>query len=147
MNRMSIIDYFLSIAAAVSQRATCGRRSVGCVLVDKHHNIISTGYNSVPSGHPHCPTQESCPGASDESGDTSRCIARHAEDIALSKCKDIYAVHTCYVTVSPCANCVRRLIDTGCKRIVFEDLYTDKVAESIWTSEDRVWIHNNKDER
>ena len=137
--RISNDEYFLNIAKAVSLRATCGRRSVGCVLTDINHRIISTGYNSVPSGYPHCPDEEPCPGAIDKSGDTSRCIAKHAEDIAIAKCSDIFSIHTCYVTVSPCLSCVRRLIDTSCKRIVFNNEYPDKEAKILWESYNRKW--------
>jgi dCMP deaminase len=46
-------EYFLGIATAVSTRADCSRRQVGCVIV-KDHRIVSTGYNGAPSGQPGC---------------------------------------------------------------------------------------------
>ena len=132
-------QYFLGIAKSVSLRATCGRRQVGCVLTDKNHRILSTGYNSVATGIPHCPDEEPCPGAMDKSGDSSRCIARHAEDIAITKCHDIFQIHTCYVTASSCIHCVRRLLDTSCKRIVFIEPYPSPEAQILWESRGYKW--------
>ena len=45
--------YFLNIARAVAQRATCSRAQVGAVIV-RDNRILATGYNgSLPGGH-HC---------------------------------------------------------------------------------------------
>jgi dCMP deaminase len=44
----------LSIARVVATRSTCLRRSVGCVLTDVSGHILSTGYNGVARGVPHC---------------------------------------------------------------------------------------------
>ena len=54
MSRLSNDEYFLEIANTVSQRGTCARRKVGCVLVDSANHIVATGYNGVPSGFIHC---------------------------------------------------------------------------------------------
>lgn len=137
--RPSNYQYFIDIADAVSKRATCGRRQVGCVLTDKNHRIISTGYNSVPSKYPHCPDEEDCGGANEKSGTTNKCIARHAEEIAIAKCIDIYQVHTAYVTTKPCIKCVRFLLDTSCTNIVFRDDYPGDEAEELWVSQGRHW--------
>ena len=34
----------MRIAKVISSRTTCGRRAVGCVLVDDNYHIIATGY-------------------------------------------------------------------------------------------------------
>ncbi len=46
-------EYFLKIAAAVSERATCIRRIYGAVIT-KDSIIISTGYCGAPRGAPNC---------------------------------------------------------------------------------------------
>jgi deoxycytidylate deaminase len=46
-------SYFMKIAYAVSERSTCDRAFVGCVLVlDKR--ILTTGFNGSPAGQEHC---------------------------------------------------------------------------------------------
>jgi dCMP deaminase len=50
--------YFLSIARAVSARATCPRKHVGAIVVRDRH-ILTTGYNGSLPGQPHC-EDESC---------------------------------------------------------------------------------------
>ncbi len=139
MSRPTNDEYYIRMAVTASLRATCGRRSVGCILTDKNHRMISSGYNSVATGIPHCPDEHPCPGASDKSGDSSRCIARHSEDIAIAKCFDIYQIHTCYVTASPCPDCVRRLLDTSCKRIVYLEEYTNTEGRILWESRGLKW--------
>ena len=55
MPRPSWSDYFMNIAKAVSERATCPRANCGTVLVDpKSNHILATGYNGSPPGDPHC---------------------------------------------------------------------------------------------
>jgi len=52
--RPSWDDYWFTIAATVATRATCPRANIGAVLV-RQNRILSTGYNGVPAGQPHCP--------------------------------------------------------------------------------------------
>ena len=52
--RPSWSDYFLSIAEAVAQRASCPRAKCGTVLVDENNRIIGTGYNGSPPGKDNC---------------------------------------------------------------------------------------------
>jgi len=46
-------SYFIKIAYAVSERSTCDRAFVGCVLVQEK-GILTTGFNGSPAGQPHC---------------------------------------------------------------------------------------------
>ncbi len=47
-------EWGLQIAEVTALRGTCLRRRVGCVLVDAEGRVLSTGYNGVPRGVPHC---------------------------------------------------------------------------------------------
>ena len=63
----------------------------------------------------------------------SICEAVHAEINALTYCPDPRRVHTIYVTSSPCVDCVKVLMNTGGKRIVFTERYAhDEQAEAMW---------------
>jgi len=78
MNRPDWDAYFMSIAFAVSARATCPRASVGAVIV-RDNRIISTGYNGAPAGEPHC-TEVGC---LMEGGHCQRAV--HAETNAVAE--------------------------------------------------------------
>jgi dCMP deaminase len=109
----------MKIAYAVSERSTCDRAFVGCVLVlDKR--ILTTGFNGSPAGQPHC----------DEIGHLlvdGHCIRTiHAETNAIIQA----ALHgvttrgcTCYVTHFPCVNCTKVLINAGITRLIYDVAY------------------------
>lgn len=139
--RPSVSAYFLNIAFQASLRGTCCRRKVGCVLVDKHQQIISTGYNGVASGLSHC-IDVPCPGSKMKSGEgLNLCEAIHAEANALIHCTRPQDIETCYTTASPCINCLRMLLNTPCKQIVFSEAYPHPESKSIWEGQNRQWIH------
>lgn len=118
-------SYFMKIAYAVSERSTCDRAFVGCVLVQEKR-ILTTGFNGSPSGQPHC----------DEVGHLmveGHCVRTiHAETNAIIQA----ALHgvstkgaTCYVTHFPCINCAKVLVNAGIARLVFSVAYrTDPIA-------------------
>ena len=112
-------SYFLKIAYAVSERSTCDRAFVGCVLV-LEKRILTTGFNGSPAGQPHC----------DEIGHLmveGHCVRTiHAEMNAIIQA----ALHgvstkgsTCYVTHFPCINCTKALINAGITRLVYSTAY------------------------
>ena len=47
------------------------------------------------------------------------CEAVHAELNALTDCHDPSQIATCYVTMFPCNNCMKTLMNTSCQRIVY----------------------------
>ena len=112
-------SYFMKIAYAVSERSTCDRAFVGCVLVlDKR--ILTTGFNGSPKGQPHC----------DEVGHLmveEHCVRTiHAETNAIIQA----ALHgvstkdaTCYVTHFPCIHSTKTLINAGVARVVYVNDY------------------------
>lgn len=118
--RKSWNEYFMEITEMVASRSTCDRAFVGCVLVNKDHRIVSTGYNGSVAGNPHC----------SEVGHTMRdghCIATiHAEMNALLYCaKEGIPVKGCtaYVTHFPCLNCSKALIQAGIEKIYYKNAY------------------------
>lgn len=135
----------LVIAYAWSLRGTCARRAVGAALWDARGGELATGYNGPASGQPHCvDLDHRCPAADAPPGTAlSACEAIHAEANALLVCRDVSAVHTCYVTSSPCLDCVKLLANTGCRRIVFADPYVhDDEARARWLRGiGRTWEH------
>ena len=128
--RKSWDSYFMEITEIVASRSTCDRALVGCVLVNRDHRIVSTGYNGSVAGNPHC----------DDVGHTMRdghCIATiHAEMNAILYCakEGISTKGTiCYVTHFPCLNCTKALIQAGISGIVYKNDYrVDDYAVSLF---------------
>lgn len=128
--RKSWDSYFMKITEMVASRSTCDRALVGCVLVNRDHRIVSTGYNGSVSGNPHC----------DDVGHTMRdghCIATiHAEMNAILYCakEGIPTKGTiCYVTHFPCLNCTKALIQAGICEIIYKDDYrVDEYAVELF---------------
>ena len=155
----------MGLAQLTAQRSTCYRRQVGCVLLNRRGHVLSTGYNGVAAGLPHCnqpelvPVVENhqlavehdvplvadnrniCSGARSASGtDLDGCQAIHAEQNALLQCGDVHQIHTAFVTASPCMTCTKLLLNTACERIIFVEEYPHNEAQALWESSGRKWL-------
>lgn len=107
---------YLKMAKIWGSSSHCDRMKVGCLVV-KEKSIISDGYNGSPSGF-----SNSC---EDDSMNTLPYVL-HAEANAitkLAKSTQSSIGSTMYVTLSPCFECAKLIIQSGIKRIVFCDLY------------------------
>lgn len=133
--RPSNDEYYLSMLDAIAARSTCPRRQVGAIIVTEDHRILSTGFNGVPRGFPHCTEEhKQCPGANDPKGDTRRCLAVHAELNAVLSCADLSRAHTLYVKCTPCKQCALMICNTPIKRIVCRERYADDSADILRTA-------------
>lgn len=113
---------YLKMAEVWATNSYCRRMQVGCLIV-KNKSIISDGYNGSPTGFPN-----EC---EDENNQTLNYIL-HAEANAITKlAKSTQSSDgsTLYVTVSPCFECSKLIIQSGVKRLVFRDVY--RKPESI----------------
>lgn len=106
---------------------------MGAVLVDKNNRVLSIGHNGPAKGMPHC-TDEPCAGATCASGTgLDLCQAIHAEQNALMFCSDIMKIETVFVTTSPCVHCIKMLMNTSAKTIIFADSYPNaENSKELW---------------
>ena len=123
--RLNKQEYFLAMLKLVAARSTCVRRAVGAIITDKDGHVLSTGYNGVPRDFDHC-TSVNCEGAKDKPGDTSNCMAVHAEQNALLQCCDLSRAHTIYTSCVPCFVCAKMIANTNIEMVVCETDYADK---------------------
>lgn len=144
MSRPDWATYWLMIARVVSMRATCARRRVGCVLTDRHQQVLATGYNGPASKLPHCIDQP-CSGARLPSGTgLDLCEAIHAEQNALLQHRGpVQEIENVYCTTSPCIHCTKLLLATSAKRVYFLERYVND-GHSLWTAAGREWVHWNE---
>jgi dCMP deaminase len=71
-----------------------------------------------------------CAGAGHDSGQGLEiCEAIHAEQNALLQCADVQKIHTVYVTVSPCRHCMKLIMNTSAKRVVFLSTYSQDAKD------------------
>lgn len=109
---------YLKMALEWAKLSHCKRKQVGAIIV-KNGMIISDGYNGTPSGF-----DNQC---EDENGDTNWYVL-HAEANAITKvARSTNSAHnsTLYLTLSPCRECSKLILQSGIQRLVFKDQYKD----------------------
>lgn len=115
--KQEILDSrYLRMAKIWAENSYCRRRRVGAIIV-KDSMIISDGFNGTPSGF-----ENVC---EDESGNTKAYVL-HAEANAITKVarsNNSSDGATLYVTASPCIECAKLIIQSGIKRVVFDEMY------------------------
>lgn len=124
ITRPTKIDTFMMLAGVWAERSTCSSRiSVGAVLVNKHFQVIASGYNGSPKGLPHC-NSVGCIKDSD-----GHCVsAVHAEENAILQCaaNGVQSRGTViFVTHLPCDRCAMRIIQAGIVAVFYKDVYGD----------------------
>jgi dCMP deaminase len=120
----------MKMAIALAQRSTCCDKQVGCVIVNDKNEVIATGYNGSPRGELHCIDLGYC--IKEAFHNEYRCPSAHAEQNALLQCRVPEQIHTVYTTLSPCINCIRIIMNTPCKRIVFLNEHKHSWAKTMW---------------
>ena len=129
-------EYFMDIAKLVASRSTCRRRQVGAVAVSSANRILGTGYNGALSGTPHC-DETGCLREETKipSGERQEiCRAQHAE-ANVCNIAARYGISldgaTMYVTTQPCVTCMKAMITSGIKKIIYDGDYPDKLSLDI----------------
>ncbi len=109
---------YLKMADSWAELSHCQRKKVGAIIV-KDGMIISDGYNGTPAGF-----DNQC---ENENGETHWYVL-HAEANAILKvakstnnCKGA----TLYLTLSPCKECSKLILQSGIQRVVFINNYKD----------------------
>lgn len=129
-------QYFMTITRQVTERSTCLRAKVGAVIV-RDKNILATGYNGSPAGLPHC-YDVGCLvyRSTTPSGEVEENCFRtiHAEINAITQAaKNGAAIRGAdiYITHTPCIHCFKVLINTGIRRIFYEQPYKLHTLEEL----------------
>lgn len=136
LSRLAKEDYMRILVQLTSRRSTCSRRGIGAAALDKFGRVVGIGYNGVPSGFDHCNEGHPCLGAKDPSGDTTRCLATHAEQNLLLNCGNPADIYSIYLTVAPCRTCALLLVNLpNLESVHYVSAYQDKKGMKIlWES-------------
>ncbi|MCO6501265.1 MAG: dCMP deaminase family protein [Vicingus serpentipes] len=118
---------YLKMALEWAKLSHCKRKQVGALIV-KDRMIISDGYNGTPTGFDNC-----CEG---DTGETHWYVL-HAEANAMMKiAKSTHNADgaTLYLTLSPCKECSKLILQAGIKRVVYINAYKDNSGLDFLTS-------------
>ena len=123
-------EYFMSIASLSSLRSKDGNTKVGACIVSDDHKVLSLGYNGMPLGV----SDEEIPWAGSKENkpylETKYPYVCHAELNAILNSNHNLKGSTLYVTLFPCNECTKAVIQAGIKKVVYlSDKYHDTDAE------------------
>ncbi|MDE6222555.1 MAG: dCMP deaminase family protein [Muribaculaceae bacterium] len=107
---------YLRMARIWAENSYCTRRQVGAIIVNDSM-IISDGFNGTPSGF-----ENVC----EDADGVTKPYVLHAEANAITKVarsNNSSQGATLYVTASPCLECSKLIIQSGIKRVVFNEMY------------------------
>ena len=112
---------YLKMAHEWGQLSKAKRKKVGCLVV-KNGQIISDGYNGTPSG-----MDNEC--EYEYNGKLiTKPVVLHAESNALmklAKSNNNSNGATIYLSISPCFDCSKLIIQAGITRVVYREKYRD----------------------
>jgi dCMP deaminase len=115
-------EVMMEVAHSFAELGTCDRLQVGAVI-HRQGRVISTGYNGVPAGLPHCNHASEEPTIGEERGCQ---LAVHAEANTIAwAARHGLRVEGCDLTVThmPCVECAKLIINAGLISVTFEQPY------------------------
>lgn len=124
LNVLSWDEYFMSVAHLSALRSKDPNTQVGACIVNEDNIILGIGYNGLPKG---CSDDEFPWGNVGETLDTKYAFVVHAELNAILNSQASLKGATIYVSLFPCNECAKAIIQSGIKLIVYED---DKYANT-----------------
>ncbi len=125
MGHISWDEYFMGVALLSSFRSKDPHTKVGACIVNQKKHIVGIGYNGFPVG---CSDLE-YPWENDKELtflDTKYPYVVHAEANAILNSTEPLDGATLYVSLFPCNECAKLIIQSGIKHIVYMD---DKYKE------------------
>lgn len=118
-------EYYMRYAYLAATRATCPRKHVGAVIVTADKRTAATGYNGAPSG------AASCEEAGCQMVDNHCVRTLHAESNAIDYAGRDAKGCTLYVTVTPCWDCAKRIVNAGIVKVVYDEHYESRYGKSM----------------
>lgn len=117
-------QYFMGVALLSAQRSKDPSTQVGACIVNEKKRIIGIGYNGFPFGV----EDDAFPWSSEGDWlDRKYPYVVHAEPNAILNATVPLDGSTLYVTLFPCNECAKLIIQSGIKHLVFlEDKYHEK---------------------
>lgn len=116
-------EYFMSLAHLSAVRSKDPSTQVGAVIVDSNNRVVGLGYNGFPRG---CDDNKFPWEREGEYLDTKYAYVVHAELNAILNANKLIENCRLYVSLFPCNECSKAIIQSGIKEIIYEsDKYKD----------------------
>lgn len=110
-------EYFMGLAHLSALRSKDPNTQVGAAIVDENHRVVSVGYNGFPTGV----SDDEFPWSRKGDVLTSKyAFVVHAELNAILNSQRSVRGCTIYVSLFPCNECAKAIIQSGIKKIVYE---------------------------
>jgi len=111
----------MNMARELAKLSHAQRKKVGALIV-KDTQIISEGYNGTPCGF-----NNACEYTDHVDEMYTKPEVLHAESNAITKLArstNSSSGSTLYVTLAPCFECAKLIVQAGINRVVYEDSYS-----------------------
>ena len=111
-------EYFMGVAMLTGMRSKDPNTQVGACIVSADHKILSMGYNGLPTG---CSDDEFPWGREGAPLENKYLFTTHSELNAILNYRGgSLEGSTIYVSLFPCNECAKAIIQAGIKRIVYD---------------------------
>ena len=110
-------EYFMGLAHLSALRSKDPNTQVGACIVDEDNKVVSIGYNGMPRG---CDDHEM---PWDREGgflQTKYAYVVHAELNAILNSPRSVKNCTLYVSLFPCNECAKAIVQSGIKKVIYE---------------------------
>ena len=119
MPHISWDEYFMGVAALSAKRSKDPNTQVGACIVNEDKRIVGIGYNGFPRG---CDDDVFPWGKLDNNPlNTKYPYVVHAEANCILNTTEKLKGATLYVTLFPCNECAKLIIQSGIKHLVYMD--------------------------
>ena len=117
-------EYFMGVAVLSGMRSKDPNTQVGACIVSEDHKILSMGYNGFPTG---CSDDEFPWEREGEPLENKYFYTTHSELNAILNYRGgSLEGATIYVTLFPCNECAKAIIQAGIKEVIYDcDKYAD----------------------
>ncbi len=125
-DNLSWDEYFMGVAVLSAMRSKDPSTQVGSCIVDDDNKIVSVGYNGMPRGV----CEDDVPWGHGEGLESKYLYVCHAEFNAILNTRNGSTLNgcRCYVTLFPCNECAKALVQVGIKEVIYkEDFHGDQV--------------------
>ena len=118
-------EFFIQLARCSSSKSKDPSTKVGCVIVNSSNEVLALGYNGFPRGVKD--TEERY-----ANKDVKYSLVAHAEANAIcisAKNGAVLDGATIYITHPPCGECAKLIVQSGIKKVVWQEIEDSDMAK------------------